>query len=237
MNNYFVFDRKPSSDFGCFLVADSIHESPKRDYKKVSVPGRNGDLLIDNNRYTNVDISYTVIFYDDDIEMNLSSLKAYLLRRKGYCRLEDTYHPDEYYLATYDGNIEPEVIMNGKTMAKVTLKFTRKPQRYFKQGELATTFTQAGTIFNPTNYDARPFIRVWGYGIVNIGNYKMQIAQHDLPYLDIDCERMDCYYKTINCNNVIAVSPAFPVLEVGKTEVSFSGSITGVEITPRWWTI
>ena len=84
MNDYFVFDNKPSTDFGCYVVPENIHQSPGRDYKKVSVPGRSGDLLIDNERYANTYISYYAFFYCDNVEENLRDLKSYLLSKKGY---------------------------------------------------------------------------------------------------------------------------------------------------------
>ena len=53
--------------------------------------------------------------------------------------------------------------------------------------------------------------------------------------LTIDSDTQNAYDGTTNKNSIITVSGGFPVLATGETIVSFSGGITAVQITPRWW--
>jgi phage-related protein len=56
-------------------------------------------------------------------------------------------------------------------------------------------------------------------------------------YTDIDCEMMNCYKGSINCNgNVTMTTGNFFELKEGNNTVTYSG-FSAVEITPRWWKI
>jgi phage-related protein len=55
-------------------------------------------------------------------------------------------------------------------------------------------------------------------------------------YLNIDCDTMDVYRQAAeNKNNLMTGS--FPVLPSGNSTVTFTGGISTVTITPRWYVI
>lgn len=91
-------------------------------------------------------------------------------------------------------------------------------------------------IDNPTLFDAKPLLRVYGTGTLGIASSTITISSADV-YTDIDCELMDCYKGSANKNAyVVFSSNDFPVLKPGKTGFTFSG-ITQVDITPRWFSV
>ena len=119
-------------------------------------------------------------------------------------------------------------------MAKYIVEFERKAQRYLKSGETVQTFTAAGSITNPTRFDAQPLLRVYGAGNVGIGARSFTITNAD-EYTDIDCERMDCFNGVEPRNEYVQFTGhLFPVLPSGVTQLTFSG-VTSIEVTPRWW--
>ena len=89
---------------------------------------------------------------------------------------------------------------------------------------------------NPTLFDALPFLRVYGTGILGINSHTITITAADV-YTDIDCEMMDCFKGSANKNQYVQFSGNdFPTLEPGVNGFSFSG-ITKVEVKPRWWSV
>ena len=60
--SYFFFNGYYSYEMGLIVEAKSIHNGPQPDFEIISVPGRNGDVLLDHGRYRNVEVSYTVSF-------------------------------------------------------------------------------------------------------------------------------------------------------------------------------
>ena len=165
---YLTFNGRDSKDFGVYISGSGTFDAPKRDTEAVAVPGRNGVLLFDNGRYENLTITYPA-FISQDFAENFDAFKAFMLSQSGYHRLEDTYHPDEYRLASYEGPLAPEVGAINR-YGHFDIVFNCKPQRYLKSGETAVTVARDATITNPTLFDASPLLEVYGYGDITLGN-------------------------------------------------------------------
>ena len=236
MRNYFTFNSNVSTSYGVYISGDGVFNSPEREYQTIAVPGRNGDFLGIERRLGNVKITYPAFIYTN-FDTNLANLKAMLLSSNGYCRLTDTYHPNEFRKAFFSGPIEVMPTAQ-KDAGQFDITFEAKPQRWLTSGESVTTITTSGTnITNPTLFPAQPLIRVYGYGQFYVGSDRITIT-NVYSYIDIDCEMMDCYYGTVNCNDYVTFqNNNFPTLPSGATGITFPNTITKIEITPRWWMV
>lgn len=231
---YLYFAGKSSEDFDCHISGVGTFKSPSRSVENVQVPGRNGDLHIDNGRYDNVTVTYPA-FITQDFKKNFDALKAFLLSQMGYKRLSDSYHPGFYRRARFTGNIEPSMSALNRA-GSFEISFDCDPRRFLTEGEKTLSFTAAGSFQNRTRFDALPLIRAYGTGIFTLNGTPVQIATAD-TYTDIDCELQEAYKGTTNCNGkIVLTSGEFPTLAPGANELALSG-ITRVEITPRWWTV
>lgn len=236
MSNVITFGGTPLSNFSLYNNGGGTYNAPAKDYSMIAIQGRSGDLLYDNKRFENYDLTYASCWIADNFETNIANLRAYLLSRNGYQRLEDTYHPTEFRMAVCKNAMEIDVDMYNK-FGSFDLVFNCKPQRFLKSGETKTTLTSNGVINNPTLFNSQPLLRVYGTGNVGIGSYTITILEAD-TYTDIDCELMDAYKGTASKNDKIRLSNyTFPVLTPGQNGISLGSGITRVEITPRWWTI
>lgn len=131
---YFVFNGKKSSDFNVWCSGDGLYNLPDRDVEYIAVPGRNGDLAIDNGRWQNVSVTYSC-FIPKHFREHYADLVSWLASQKGYGRLEDARHPEFYWLARMDADVDPKMVVadDGGTF---TLTFNCKPQRFLKSGEI-----------------------------------------------------------------------------------------------------
>lgn len=235
MMHYFVLDNEKSRSYGLYLTGSGAFNAPERAVETLEVPGRNGNLIIDQGHFKNVIQSYKA-FVPKDFPANAAAIRAWLLSKPGYRRLEDTYNPEYYRLARYAGslNFDVRALCRG---AETELLFDCKPQRFLKSGETAVSVSSGSSIYNPTRFDALPIITVKGsgYGTVSIGNTFVLISSID-TFVTIDCEMQDAYKNSENKNGTIHLSE-FPKLSPGASAVSFSGGISEVLITPRWWTL
>ena len=200
----------------------------------MAIAGRNGELTIDNGRFKNVTYSYPAFIYDR-FESNVEGFRNYMLNQVGYKRLEDTYHPDEYRMAMVKGAITPKVEDN-LSAGQFDITFDCKPQRFLKSGEIPIEITSGTYLNNPTLNASKPHLRVYGYGVIHIGDYNITITAHDKAYVDIDCEMMDAYYEATNMNSYVAVgSNGFPVIESGKQGITMDNTITKIIVYPKWF--
>lgn len=236
--NYFIFDGESSLDYGVYIGGQDTYNAPQRDITKVGIPGRNGDLIQDNGRFLNVQVPYHIVVMDE-FRDKTDAIKAWLLSKKGYCKLVDTYHPGTYRMARVQGGIDFETgayNLHGKTK----IIFDCKPQRWLDSGDVSVEYgDNPGAIENPTLFDSLPMIHIEGNGsgVVTVGNASVSISNL-AGYVDIDCELKLCYKGGENMSQYVSMTDhKFPVLKPGNNNIAFSGGITGVTIKGRWWTI
>ena len=218
-------------DFKRVVDGSETYSGPERDYESVPIPGRNGELTIDNGRYQNVDIPYSIRFSSAAL---MEAFREKVLSLTGYQRLEDNKRPDEYRLARIS---EFSPSMNGveNRHSVVDITFNCMPQRFLKVGEKGLTISGESLLHNLWGMDARPLIRVYGTGKLTVGDISLTVLEHGYPYMDIDCERGDAYYTGENLNSKIERdSESFPVLSAGDTQITLDG-IERIIIYPRWW--
>jgi len=235
--SYFTFGDIVSNEYGVWISGEGTFDAPERDIEYVEIPGKSRALILDNNRFRNIDITYPA-YMSGDFDSRFDVFKAAMLSYAGqYMILSDTYHPNEFRYATFTGGIDPETGPYNRS-GRFDITFNCGPQRFLTSGLSTTTFAEAGTIANPTAYTATPNIRVYGYGTVGVGSNTITITIHPYPYIDIDCEAMDAKYQANNCNGYVQVSgDVFPTLPPGNTGITISGSVSKIELQPRWWTV
>lgn len=233
-HHYFIFNGRCSLDFGVKISGNGTFSAPERDVTKVEIPGRNGNLHIDNGRFKNRSVVFDA-YLTEDFENNIDAFRNFMLNSRGYLPLENSYHPDEYLLASYNGPFEPDV--HAVSSGSFKLEFDCKPQRFLKSGTHAEVISSGDTIFNPTHFDSCPLIRIYGNGVLTIGTQTVTVAGNTEEYVDIDSEIMDCFCGSTNLNSkVILNGHEFPVLKEGPNMITFT-DISSVVITPRWWKI
>lgn len=237
MSDTFTFDGIVSSTYGVLVYpTDSMISAPARLYTRHTVPGRSGDLLVDEHRFENTVREYGIIIAAY-ANAQIAALRNALASRVGYFRLTDTFDPTHYYMAMYSEDFQPTLYWRTKDQGKATISFERKPQRFLLTGEQQRTYTGSGSITNPTMFPAKPLLRVYGTGTLGIGSTNITIADHGNDYIDIDCETGRAYYNATALDNKVTLNAIdYPSLLPGSNGVNLSG-VTRAIITPRWWEI
>ena len=207
---------------------------PERDVTHVSVPGRSGDLLIDNGRYKNFTLDYSVYVLNrtDGVISSLRAFAGKLADTFGsYQRFEDDKDPLVYGMAKFVGPNTWTNYDNVGGESKLTFNF--KPYWRLKSGETAITISATNTqITNPTKFASKPLINVTGTGVLSVNGTIITINKNDTT-ITLDCEAEDAYTGVENKNGDIYIDD-FPTLQPGINAIIPAENMT-VEITPRWW--
>lgn len=184
MRHSIQFGNVDSADYGIYISGEGVFDAPERDVEMVEIPGRNGTLAIDRGRYQNIEVKYPAFNYEpnyDDFAQNLADFRNALCSQRGYQRLTDSFHPDEYRYAMFRDGLEIEPIKYN-TASEFDLVFDCKPQRFLNSGNVVQTFTESGSITNPTKETALPLLRIQGTGTVTIMDRSFTIT--DTPVGD-----------------------------------------------------
>lgn len=175
--NSLQFDDINSLDYGIYITGEAVYNSPERDVEVVSVPGRNGDILIDNGRYNNIEVTYRAGCFganQDEFAQKIKAFRAVLASKKGYQRITDTYNPNEYRMGTFIKSIEVSKESYDR-VGEFDIIFDCKPQRFLTSGETEISVARNANINNPTLFDAKPMVMVHGYGKLAIGSYEINL--------------------------------------------------------------
>nr|DAE75690.1 MAG TPA: distal tail protein [Caudoviricetes sp.] len=234
MKDRFWLDSECSEDFGIYLQGPIEFSQATPKVSTESVPGRNGDLHFYQGAFANRTGSVDCFALQRGVNEALDRIFRWTLLTQGYRRLETTDEPECYRMARIING--PEIEIRMKLLAPFSIEFDCMPQKFLKSGEYPISFSASGNLYN-FGFPALPIINVRGNGsgMLRIGEYSVQFKNIE-EYVMLDCDTQNAYKGTENKNNTISAA-TFPKLEHGENQIAWSGEITGIKITPRWWTL
>ena len=253
--NWITFDGKALTDFKVYCSGDKTFSAPQRNVDSITIPGRNGTLERDKGTFANIAVEYSC-WIPSNFRQNIEGLRNYLLSKAGFKRLEDTYDPDTYRLASFHGPLDVSAYYQS-TFGSFTLQFTARPERFLKSGETAINLPIGSTtITNPTLFKSKPLIMLSNLTsiplTIAVGNYSIAVRDSVGDIIDdliIDTENLNAYgHKTsdgsiTNCNDMInptikdkwmEIEPGVNTITVSRN-VLYPQSVEGLSIIPRWW--
>ena len=155
------------STFGAYVSGEGAWKKPAPEFEQISVPGRSGDVLLYNGRYSNVDVTYKMGIVDS-FDTNYSSLISCLMSDPGYHKLVDSSHPGVYRMAAVSVGVEPDMTQHNLS-GQFKITFNCKPQTFLDEGDERYCLINAGstsgtgitnTIYNPTAFPTWPLVQV-----------------------------------------------------------------------------
>ena len=176
----FTFDGESSADYGVQILGEGVFNAPERAVEMVTVPGRNGAIALDQGYWENALVTYPATLIassPEEFAQAMSDFRNMLCSKRGYCKLTDDYHPDEYRMAMFVNDIEVDekVLMTGE----FDITFNCKPQRWLANGASPVAITDGQSLNNPTPYNAEPLLAVEGYGTISFNGYEINLTD---PY-------------------------------------------------------
>lgn len=183
---YFTFNGETSKKYNTHITGQGVFNAPVRAVEMVNIPNRNGAFALDQGYFENVELTYKASIAADtatEFSQAVSDLRNWLCSKKGYCRLEDEYNPNEYRMAVYKSGLEVEPFLI--TSGTFDIVFDCKPQRFLTSGETAVSVANNGTITNPTLFDAKPQLQVKGYGTIGIGGSEIVVENVPVGLINV----------------------------------------------------
>lgn len=242
--NGFTYNGVSSLDMGLRIESKNVFSAPQYEKKFQSIPGRDGDLILPNGRYPNVQITYSVFLPAKtlpELSEKLTAVKAWLYTEPDrYHELRDTYDTECFRSAVINTQLDIEDQLN--RIGVFTVSFSCLPFKYLDSGTETVTLTNSETtLTNPTVFTSKPLIRVYGSGegritIQNSGGSLRWDLSDISGHIAIDSEQMNCY-KDAEPKNDCVDGDGFPLLHPGANKIIFAGDIRSVTVLPRWVTL
>lgn len=235
------FGDNSTKNLGLVIQFKPNYSFPERDITIEHIPGRDGDLIIDNGCYQNVTKTYSVAAIFNPAEgfvQSATKIIEWLTKNKGYQRLEDTYEPEVYRMAMFNDRGTLQNIYDRATVFEIN--FNCKPQRFLKEGDVPIEFVGSEALLeNPTDKTALPEIII--KNIIhsdnkvllltvedNDDNVTSTITLSDLPSGDLtissDLQKALLLIQNgeiIDANKYISLNGTkFPELGIGETKLA-----------------
>lgn len=251
-----TFNGKSSRSFSIIVERYPSPNRPARRGTVLQIPGRNGNLVIEDGTYENVTLKFDVYLSAEPANLydRAAAVADWLLGSSGYQRLTTEYEPDIFRLARFAGPLDIEAILNSH--GRATLEFDCYPQRFESLGHVYSDYgslsSGSATITNTGIMIAKPMIKVTGKGNVvldfasaatgNTTEVDFAFSSSKIETIILDCDLHDAYYEDgSNANAAVSFSdaeaslpesydyfyPTFPELTPGKNTVTLSSLSTG----------
>ena len=239
--SYFTYNGRSSAEFGLHIEKKDVFSAPEYDAEFISIPGRSGDIINPNRRFSNIKVTYTVFL----ARKNIAALAAVLRDIKGwlysepdrYHELSDSYDAEYFRYGVISGSLDIEEQLN--KIGCFTVTFNCKPFKYSFAGQQTVAADASElTITNPTAFESRPYIKLYGSGAVTLNistgtsTSAWTISAID-EYIEIDSELMNCFKGTVLKNDAVK-GAEFPVFKPDVCTINCTGDVTRIEVIPRW---
>lgn len=230
----FTFNGTDSSKLGLRVTSDYVINSTGQDIDTVAVAGRDGDLLLPNNRLKSVTIELPCTIMSDrkltDVEGDISDW----LNVAGYKDLTLSWDPDFIYRSAFIETFEIASLM--RQFGKVKLNFLTYPVKFYKQGRTTQTLSNGATVNGLGNVKANPVITLVGSGdctlTINGRKTKLRAVQNTIT---LDMQARQVFSGNLPAWDKVVRAPQYqmPFLDAGRNLISWDGDFT-VKMAPFW---
>ena len=168
---YFTYNGRSSADFGLHIEKKDVFSAPEYDAEFISIPGRSGDIINPNRRFANIKVSYTVFLARKNVAAlasDLRDIKGWLYSEPDrYHEITDSYDAEYFRYGVISGNLDIEEQLN--KIGCFTVTFNCKPFKYSLEGQQTVAVDASElTITNPTAFESRPYIKIYGSGLIRL---------------------------------------------------------------------
>lgn len=223
----FIWKDKSSDSMDVVVLKMPVISRATEDYDKEPVPGSDETLTIKNGLVP-VTKPVTGHYCGSDINGFMEWLSG-----KGNLILGN--QEDRYYEAEILDKVEITELVPSQ-LYKFSCEFFCQPLGYHL-GSNCIEITSTATVYNPGNYKSSPYMKITGAGNITLTiNGRNTVFKGVTDFIEVDSKLKNAY-RTVNggksdANNLM-YSP-FPYLDSGENAISWTGTVSKVEILPRW---
>lgn len=224
--NYVVINDVNSKSFPSLLIEElPAMQLPERKVEVIEVEGRSGTLTITDDCYNNTQKIMTCKLRGNE---NVDEISSWLYNCE---KVTFSNRPDRYYKAMLKGQVDFERSLANNRSFLVT--FDCQPFGYLIDNSTITISKNNSSFKGKGTYWSEPIIKVYGSGEINVTINNTQITLKDVnEYITVNSEKKRTHKDLTILNNKKIGN--FPTLSYGNNTISWTGSVTKIEIIPNW---
>lgn len=221
-------------DFNVLLAKIPVIPTAGRRVSNIEIPGRDGTLTFDEGTYGDITVPLECSLKSDDFVNDAYKIKAWLTGGKG--ELKFSNDPSRKFYAQVVNKFD--IAESIRTFGAFPVVFNCEPYKYSVDNAMITilsTTPKPVTINNPATAPSRPVIKVYGTGNITLTINGVAITLTGLTdNIIIDSSIEDAYNGGSMANMNNKMQGEFPLLKVGDNSLTWTGTVTKIEVTPNW---
>lgn len=229
MQDYFLWNGVDCRTYGIHVTEQPPITIPLERSTQTNVPGRPGSLtqLEGEDVYDDMILTATCFISDP---AQIPVIAAWL---KGSGTVTFANRTGGYYKARIANQIPFEKVLRGNPHCAFSVNFRCFPFWYQEDAASITVNTSGTIVTNPGSVYAEPILTVYGSGDITLMVGTTIVELEDISgSIVLDCALKEAYLGNALMNDHVAGD--FPVLKPGANAISWSGTVTKVEIKPNW---
>ncbi|WP_270264770.1 phage tail protein [Lactococcus formosensis] len=234
-----VWSGKDFNDFGMRLHADLKFDGVERDVDEIEIPGRDGVVVRDNQRFKPVDQNFeftiSLLKGRSNLESQVKEVQSFISSLYGFKDFSWTGEPNYIFKAKVNG--KSSTSRSNPLRATVDVPVKLYPMKYLAANYNAERALGNGKTFtNKGTQVAYPIITLTGTGNITLTvNDKKFVLKNITDGVVIDCENQvvtDLSKKHSQMDKVY--SYPFPNLKTGSNTISWDNTAFAGTIIERW---
>jgi len=232
----FTYKNISSEDMYLKIENHLVFTAPNRDIEFIAVDGRDGEIVLDRQRYESVIRSIPCTLTPPsgmDIEQLIHNIHNWLSTDVKYHDFTWSGDPNFIYKAIVNEGFDTQRVLS--RYGKTVLKFRFHPIKYLASSLTERSIANGANIHNPYNIPAKPLIRIIGNGNmqIHIGGELLDL-RNVLNGITVDCESQTVTSANGQFTEFDKIfSYPFPTLKPGNNTIAFSDNVEQMYITPR----
>lgn len=233
--SFFTFNGKSNEEFNLKLGQGIEYATSSNDLERVTVPGRDGELLVYNNRRKAVEQSFPLLLVKEKgLTTDVIPKITEWLSVKGFRDMSFSWDKEHIYKSAYLEGFSVEETL--KQFGKTKLNFLLHPIKYRKDGFNRLNLSNNSTILGKGNVMSDPVITIRGNGegvlTINGRQTKFKNVQGVIVF---DMQKKLVYSGNLPAWDKVVRSPQYvmPKLDPGENRISWTGNFS-VELIPYW---
>lgn len=233
----FTWNGTSSDAHGVVVLALPPVYTPQPRQEEYNIPGKSGALHILDGGYDELLLSISCYLpYEQGGTMSpLDTIRSWLT---GYHELKLSNVSGYKFKAHVLDQVQFTPWLEGFSDRLFTVVFRAEPYRYHDPQPTDRILTVSGSsVTNPGNLPSAPRIRIACSGdvVLHFGDAEVQLDAIDVTAGDVilDSEYQEAWQGVTTLASA-QMAGEFPLLDPGATEITWTGSVTQVTITPRW---
>ena len=238
-NGEFILNGIHSSEFGAVIQSRPKINVPNRRRIRFSIPGSDGEYVIDDDAYDNTEMELSIVIkgLDYDVAKKYKDVLSRILGSVGYISFTPYFDPDVEYYVFLESGLEYSQNGNFDDIYVLRAVFSVRPYKYLIEHNPYKASKDI-VVNNPFEYSSNPKINIQGSGngVLNVNGIEYTFKNVDGSIV-VDSESKNAYKEngsTLLNRNDRMYTVDFPTLKPGMNTISISGGFTSFTVEPRW---